>query len=193
MSQYTSADKSFLGSYSEIHSYIAPAKANNQNSQRLFKELYALLTKMPLHAIQVSTSSPPGSGSSCAGYLRHLFRKWGLREIEFATVVRFFSSQVLNWLEQRENEYRFYMIRESRYLGYLLCSKNATRGSYGKGKPTTIRQTRRRLIDSLTEDSQITIEHAVVEWAKFDLNERGVLRDRCAGYLAHPFEKLVVV
>jgi len=70
------------------------------------------------------------------------------------------------------------IIRESRYLGYLLCSKNATRGSYGKGKPTTIRQTRRRLIDSLTEDSQITIEHAVVEWAKFDLNERGVLRDR---------------
>src|SRR5258707_11774464 len=68
--------------------------------------------------------------------------------------------------------------RVSRYFGHLLRRKNATGWAHSKGEPTSIGQARRHLIDPFTQDGQISIEDAVVEWEQFDPHHLSVLRNR---------------
>src|SRR5258705_7681579 len=86
--------------------------------------------------------------------------------------------------KQRANEklIRFLSMRDlnrvSRYFGHLLRRKNATGWAHSKGEPTSIGQARRHLIDPFTQDGQISIEDAVVEWEQFDPHHLSVLRNR---------------
>ena len=48
-------------------------------------------------------------------------------------------------------------IRDSWYVGFLLRSKNATRGTKSEREEASIEQTRRRLINLFTQDDQISI------------------------------------
>src|SRR6266568_7388977 len=59
----------------------------------------------------------------------------------------------MRWRELEMGQF----IRESRYFGSLLRSKNATRGLGGKGEPTPIWETRRYLGHPFTEDDQVAI------------------------------------
>src|SRR5258708_23825052 len=62
--------------------------------------------------------------------------------------------------------------RESRYFGFRLRSKNATRGTNSGREEASIGQTRRRLVDPFTQDGQISIERAIVEhrWQRHHLD-----------------------
>src|SRR6266852_6278997 len=71
-----------------------------------------------------------------------------------------------------------FFIRDSRYFGPCLRNKNATRGTDGKGEPTSIGQARRRLVDPFTQDGQIAIERAIIERTQFNLHLMSMVRDR---------------
>jgi hypothetical protein len=69
-------------------------------------------------------------------------------------------------------------IRDSRYFGSCLRSKNATGWLHGEREPTSIGQARRRLVHPFAKHRQVSIEHAVVERSDLNLNVCGVLRNR---------------
>src|SRR6266851_2101516 len=70
------------------------------------------------------------------------------------------------------------MIRDSRYFGSCLRSKNATGWLHGEREPTSIEQARRRLVHPFAKHRQVSIEHAVIERSELNLNVCGVLRNR---------------
>src|SRR5258708_32769131 len=70
------------------------------------------------------------------------------------------------------------IIRDSRYFGLCLRTKNATGWLHGEREPTSIGQARRRLVHPFAKHRQVSIEHAVVERSELNLNVCGVLRNR---------------
>src|SRR5438309_1122589 len=65
------------------------------------------------------------------------------------------------------NRHRAHILRDSRYFGSCLRSKNATGWLHGEREPTSIGQARRRLVHPFAKHRQVSIEHAVVERSEF--------------------------
>jgi hypothetical protein len=111
------------------------------------------------------TAHPPLShtGNEALASYEHWLRE--REDLALASIRNYLSDlrHFIAWYEtERETDVPDCFIRVSRYIEYLLCSKNATGRVNGKGGPTAIRQTRRRLVDALTQDGYISIERPVI-------------------------------